>query len=114
MESRHIDSLNGNVNGDKISIIIYKTPEYVLKSKRKYYKKKSEDPEFVARERERIRKYREENKEHIKELARNRKKKQSGNAEKIGKSGSKEDKKDNVVVVNNDLALVGKLEEVKL
>lgn len=110
MEAGHIDSMNG----DKISIIIYKTPEYVLKSKRKYYSKKSEDPEFVARERERIRKYREENKEHIKELARNRKKNQSGDSKKSGKSGSKEAKKDNVVVANNDLTLVGKLEEVKL
>lgn len=55
--------------------IIYKRPEYLNESQKKYYIKKRSDPEFKDKQRLTLQKYREENRDRVNELARLRRRK---------------------------------------
>jgi len=86
--------------------IVYKRPEYLIDSQRKYYNQKKLDPEFRAKNYERLQKWRDENRDHVNELARIRRQKKKAEA----KAKQEEEAKKQITKENElDLPTVEKL-----
>lgn len=66
--------LDCNKKSDNV-VIVYKSPEYLINARRKYYESRKLDPEYKQRKLENIKAWREKNRAHVNEVERLRKQK---------------------------------------
>jgi hypothetical protein len=103
-----VEASNENVK------IIYKRPEYIIESQKKYYyKKKCSDPEFMVKKKLSVQKYREENRARVNELARLRRRRKKEDARKSAAVESVDERSTNVAVADILIEKLEKLIEIK-